>query len=222
MVQKRGAQACRGQCVSARRLEEAVVDALYRIAAESDGTLRRTLPLDRMVWRDLNEPEKRQILKTAVERIICDRRKRQVTIRLKPAVTADSRGSTVTVRLTNSAAVDRTAPPQPKTLIAETTEKGRPRITQLLALAVRLEQLLANGTAKDYADLARLGGVSRARITQILNLRNLAPAIQEQILFLNGNGREKDLTERAVRRVSGTLDWRRQVKLFTKLRTNGV
>jgi hypothetical protein len=101
--------------------------------------------------------------------------------------------------------------PQPKTLIAETTEKGRPRITQLLALAVRLEQLLANGTAKDYADLARLGGVSRARITQILNLRNLAPAIQEQILFLNGNGREKDLTERAVRRVSGTLDWRRQV-----------
>jgi site-specific DNA recombinase len=222
MVQKRGAQACRGQCVSARRLEEAVVDALYRIAAESDGTLRRTLPLDRMVWRDLNEPEKRQILKTAVERIICDRRKRQVTIRLKPAVTADSRGSTVTVRLTNSAAVDRTAPPQPKTLIAETTEKGRPRITQLLALAVRLEQLLANGTAKDYADLARLGGVSRARITQILNLRNLAPAIQEQILFLNGNGREKDLTERAVRRVSGTLDWRRQAKLFTKLRTNGV
>src|SRR6476646_10111009 len=38
---------------------------------------------------------------------------------------------------------------------------------------------------KDYAESARLGGISRARITQTLNLRNLAPAIQER-LFLEG------------------------------------
>jgi hypothetical protein len=170
----------------------------------------------------MEEPKKRQILKTVVERIICDRRKRQVTIRLKPEATADSRGSTVTGRLSTSAAVDRTPPPQPETLIAPSTHGGRARITQLLALAVRFEQLLANGTAKDYADLARLGGVSRARITQILNLRNLAPAIQEQILFLNGDGPETHLTEGAVRRVSATLDWRRQMKIFTKLCTYGV
>ena len=81
-----------------------------------------------------------------------------------------------------------------------------------------MEDLLEEGTARDYADLARLGGVSRARITQILNLRNLAPAIQEQILFYNGNGREAKLTEGQVRRVSATLDWRRQTKLFEKLR----
>jgi hypothetical protein len=221
-VQKRGAQACRGQCVSARRLEEAVVDALYRLAAESDGKLRRTLPLDRSVWQDLEEHEKRQILKTTVERIICDRRRRQVTIRLKPAMIADSSGAEVTVRLCSSASVDRTPPPQPTALIAESTERGRPRITQLLALAVRFEQLLANGTAKNYTDLARLGGVSRARITQILNLRNLAPTIQEQILSLNGDGPETHLTEGAVRRVSVTLDWRRQMKLFTRVRTNAV
>jgi hypothetical protein len=40
------------------------------------------------------------------------------------------------------------------------------------------------GPVKDYADLARLGRVSAARITQIMNLRNLAPAIQEQIVML--------------------------------------
>ncbi len=51
-----------------------------------------------------------------------------------------------------------------------------PRITKLMALAIRLEGLMQEGVAKDYADLARLGGVSRSRITQILNLRNLAPA----------------------------------------------
>ncbi len=37
---------------------------------------------------------------------------------------------------------------------------------------------------KDYAELARLGNVSRARITQIMNLLLLAPDIQEAILFL--------------------------------------
>ena len=53
-----------------------------------------------------------------------------------------------------------------------------PRISRLMALAVRLEGLVRAGRVKDYAELARLGGVSRARVTQVLNLRNLAPSIQ--------------------------------------------
>ena len=40
------------------------------------------------------------------------------------------------------------------------------------------------GVVADYADLARLGQVIRARVTQIMNLLNLAPDIQEEILFL--------------------------------------
>lgn len=52
-----------------------------------------------------------------------------------------------------------------------------------MALAIRFEELLTSGTVKDYADLARLGGVSRARITQIMNLRLLAPDIQESLLL---------------------------------------
>ncbi len=92
----------------------------------------------------------------------------------------------------------------------------------MLALAVRLEDLLEQGTAKDYADLLRLGGVSRARISQILNLRNLAPAIQEEILFLNGPRSEKPITERHVRKVSAVLDWRRQLKLFRKLHVHNI
>jgi hypothetical protein len=59
-----------------------------------------------------------------------------------------------------------------------------PRLARLLALALRFEELLASGQARDYAELARLGHVSRARITQIMNLRLLSPEIQEQILFL--------------------------------------
>ena len=63
-----------------------------------------------------------------------------------------------------------------------TTAARLPRITRLVALAVRFEGLLQDGTVRDYADLARLGGVSRARITQIMSLRSLAPVIQERIL----------------------------------------
>ena len=43
---------------------------------------------------------------------------------------------------------------------------------------------MVSGEVKDYAELARLGHVSRARITQIMNLLLLAPEIQEEILFL--------------------------------------
>ncbi len=63
--------------------------------------------------------------------------------------------------------------------------EGRiPRISRLLALAHHLERLVVSGEVKDYAELARLGNVSRARITQIMNLLLLAPDIQEAILFL--------------------------------------
>lgn len=53
-----------------------------------------------------------------------------------------------------------------------------------MALAIRFEWLIREGHVRDYADLARLGGVTRARITQIMNLLNLAPEIQEELLFL--------------------------------------
>jgi hypothetical protein len=63
-------------------------------------------------------------------------------------------------------------------------ESGRvPRLAPLMALAICFEDLIRTGQVADYADLARLGHVSRARITQIMNLLLLAPDIQEQVLF---------------------------------------
>ena len=50
-----------------------------------------------------------------------------------------------------------------------------PRVARLLALALRFEQLVQSDVIATYAELARLGHVSRARVTQILNLRLLAP-----------------------------------------------
>src|SRR6516164_9540779 len=59
-----------------------------------------------------------------------------------------------------------------------------PRIARLMALALRFEDLVRTGKIHSYAELARLGHVTRARMTQIMNLRLLAADIQEEILFL--------------------------------------
>jgi hypothetical protein len=57
-----------------------------------------------------------------------------------------------------------------------------PRISRYMAIAIHFEDLIRQGVVADYADLARLGHVTRARVTQIMNLRLLAPEIQEELL----------------------------------------
>lgn len=66
--------------------------------------------------------------------------------------------------------------PQP---VPDDVPAGRvPRVARLMALAIRFDDLIRSGAITDQADLARLGHVSRARVTQIMNLLHLAPAIQ--------------------------------------------
>jgi hypothetical protein len=86
-----------------------------------------------------------------------------------------------------------------------------PRISRLMALAIHFDGLIRKGTIRDYADLARLGGVTRARITQIMNLLNLAPKIQEKLLFLPGTATGRDtVTEREMRVVATKGAWEKQ------------
>jgi hypothetical protein len=100
-------------------------------------------------------------------------------------------------------------------------EAGRiPRVARLMALAIRLERLLAEGVARDYADLARLGGVTRARLTQIMNLTLLAPDIQEELVHLPRvtSGRDP-VAEPQLRAIAAVSDWRKQRKLWRALLT---
>ena len=90
-----------------------------------------------------------------------------------------------------------------------------PRISKLMALALHFEQLIKNGEVADQAEIARLGQVSRARVTQIMNLLLLAPDIQEEILFLPRtlNGRDV-VREHMVRPIAAVLDWRKQRRMW--------
>jgi hypothetical protein len=100
-----------------------------------------------------------------------------------------------------------------------TSTSGRvPRVARLMALAIRFDQLIHTGQVADYADLARLGHVSRARITQIMNLLLLAPDIQEQILMLPVIERGHDPLRLApLQPIALQPDWRKQRRLWKRL-----
>lgn len=106
------------------------------------------------------------------------------------------------------------APPKP-----DLPEGSIPRVSKLMALAIRCDGLVRRGDVADYADLARFGYVTRARITQIMNLLNLAPDIQEQVLFLPRTMRGCDpIGERHLRPICVVADWKKQRQSWQQLR----
>ena len=93
-----------------------------------------------------------------------------------------------------------------------------PRVAKLMALAIRFEALIQNGDVADYAELARLAHVSRARITQIMNLLLLAPDIQEALLFLPAVERGRDtILLSQLQRIAIEPDWTRQRSDWTEM-----
>src|SRR5205823_96199 len=93
-----------------------------------------------------------------------------------------------------------------------------PRLARFLALALRLEAQLRQGVLKDCAEVARVGHVTRARVSQILTLVNLAPDIQEAILFLPRTQRGRDpVILSDVLPIATELDWKRQRRAWRRL-----
>lgn len=95
-----------------------------------------------------------------------------------------------------------------------------PRISKLMALALRLDRLVRDGLVENCAALARIGGVSYARMTQILNLLNLAPDIQEESRFLQRmpNGHDP-ITEFEIRSLITETDQNVQRRRWAKIET---
>ena len=91
-----------------------------------------------------------------------------------------------------------------------------PRIARLLALAHRLDVLVRSGEVSDYATLARLGHISPARLTQLLALLHLSPAIQEYVLFLPPAD-SRFVTELTLRNIAREPHWDRQQAAFERI-----
>ena len=96
-----------------------------------------------------------------------------------------------------------------------------PRVSRLMALAIHLDEQLCRGELRDYAQIARLGQVSRARITQIMSLLNLAPDIQEAILYIPPVEQGRDpIRELILRPIAAEPDWARQGRMWRRLSRN--
>jgi len=80
----------------------------------------------------------------------------------------------------------------------------------LVALAHKIQNAIGRGVVRDCADVAMRLGLSRARISQLLDLTLLAPDIQEQILLAESVDGVEPMSESALREVVRLEDWAKQ------------
>jgi hypothetical protein len=100
-------------------------------------------------------------------------------------MTVQNSGFEVKVRLQPTVRQINRAPEKIAPVADPAAKRGRiPRITQVLAMALQFQEMIDRGEIRRHADLARLGCVSRERISQMMVLTWLAPDIQEEILRL--------------------------------------
>jgi hypothetical protein len=87
-----------------------------------------------------------------------------------------------------------------------------------LALALRIDEQVRKGELTSYSEVAALGHVTRARVSQIMNLLNLAPDLQEAVLFLPRTERGRDaIVLRDLQPIASIVDWRKQRLLWQQL-----
>jgi hypothetical protein len=103
---------------------------------------------------------------------------------------------------------------------SQTVPQGRvPRVSRVMALAIRFEHLLRAGTVSDTVVLASLAKVTQPRITQVMNMLHLAPTIQEELLFLPHVTHGRDpINEKHLRRACAEPNFARQRQLWEVLK----
>ena len=108
-------------------------------------------------------------------------------------------------------AADPAQPPAPP---------GRvPRVARLMALAIRFEEQVRTGALPSYSAVAELGHVTRARVSQIMARVNLAPDVQEAILFLPRTEQGRDPIHLALLQpIAAAIEWKKQRRLWNELR----
>lgn len=92
------------------------------------------------------------------------------------------------------------------------------RVSEVMALAIRFDQLIRSGQVKGVRQLAEIGHISQPRVSQILALVLLAPDIQEQLLFLPLSEENSDTVfEKQVRPLTLEIDWMKQREMWKRI-----
>ena len=95
--------------------------------------------------------------------------------------------------------------------------KAPPPRTPAIDVALAFQKLLDEGVVNSRAELARRFGMTRARVTQILNLLELPPSVVDSLSALPAEARAH-YTERQLRCIVGLPTEWQQVKAFERLR----
>jgi len=82
------------------------------------------------------------------------------------------------------------------------------RVAIMLALAHKIQHAIDRGVVSDRAEVARRLGLTRARITQLLDLTLLPPQAQERILFIQSVDGLEPLSEAQLRSMNIRFDGR--------------
>ncbi len=107
--------------------------------------------------------------------------------------------------------LDRSGDKQPREPVGRCRFDRYPRIVQVVALAIHFQDLIDRGEIRNYADLARLGCISRERISQVMMLAWLAPDIQQEVLGLPKTpGGRFPVSETALRTIARVASWAEQ------------
>lgn len=162
--------------------------------------------LKRQLERTLGQDPSALVLQQAIKNMVYDSRTRKISIALHS-------GAEFQFHLEHS--IRRGL----KDRSGASPKRGKiPRVSRLMALALKFESYVQTGVVRDYAELAKTAQITRARMSQITALLNLAPEIQEQLLFLPETLEGSDpITERQLRNVTRTLDWTSQLDHYRVL-----
>ena len=89
------------------------------------------------------------------------------------------------------------------------------KVARMLALAHHLQGAVDRGLVADRAAVARKQGLTRARVTQLLDLLLLAPDLQVAVLALEAVDGAEPISERALRAVAHAGRWVEQRAAWT-------
>lgn len=96
------------------------------------------------------------------------------------------------------------------------TIQREPRLRQSLLLAYQIEQIIEDKLARDFTEVADWLSMTKARLSQIMSLLNLAPTIQEEIL-LTDSPKIYQSTVDTIQYIALEIDWQKQSILWNAL-----
>ena len=215
-AREKGWKACPTKSVSADLLEGSIVIQLRSHLSSTE--TRQALQVSDSQWQALVLADAKiipGIIQALIEQVHYDGPSGAVAITLRAPENSPIEDHALTLEYKIPRRRGRALPAFRLRAASETLTRA-PRLARMLALAHKLDGVVRAGKVKDYAELARLAHVSSARIGQIVMLSQLAPSIQEHVLFLPAEHAGL-IGERELREIAREPRWDLQRARFDEL-----